>query len=1033
MHACLNCLVNNIELLSYSLKEQMALPKKLTAAKRYHSACCQPTVTNEMVLELLGAMNRNTDYTYSTLREWLLEQFGAPYSKENFPSVSAIRQSVLRVSAKLCKLRKEQNSQSKFERIQAFLQDEFHLPQICNRITEAAKASQAEDKSRYIHCDKVLQDVNVELCRNLTQSQLDNEVKEEKLMQLRHKMYSMHRNTSKKFMRKENTIALQASKISEQVKTLKCLNDEVSSLKPHVEELQRDKEKLRHKVAYWKQMVSDLKEAYEHQADENTAEQQLQSSKLTEKLYQLEQENTELKETVDDILEHSPDLQVTTFQSGRYTDNIRACCYELLSLNVGIKRVAPIITAVLKNLTDLSVDRLPSKSLLCNMMVECLTLAHAQLGEELSHDDKSNYTIQSDGTTKFGEHYGTFDIATDETTYILGIRHVFSGSAQDTLDTLKEILEDLDLVQAKLQSANVSSKIIIKLKNSMSDRHAAEKHFNQLLSEYRSDILPDVFTGWSSLEQKEKEQIIRMNNFFCGLHFLVALADAAEATIKLWESIDSDGKASTTSGTQRLIRTACKAFTHRGSEQAGCSAYFRSYLWDKEIHRVPLAPFRGNRFNIIFYDAAGVYYLKQHMEDYLKYSHGQLNKLLQAVLSDLRVPTFIAGCKALGIIDKVVTGPLWRHLVHSSVSVLEMSDTYSRMHTLFKRWGEDAQGVLNGEQGLFDDDRGGDDVVADKLFQSTMSDLIVQELLQLLFKSFTLTAERLLPDHLPGGVYNSTTDRTLIETTKSVPTTNVAPERDFAVLDQLKSQKPNATSIALESVILYSHNKTSDWLKGKSKAQQKQLFDAAISLTAAHKAKFYERRKQIEVQRLETVKRRQEEIVRKKAKEIKQKEELSKKLQKFGGLWTTEVEVRDGLKKLKGVKAKQTALKVQISFRKKVLSQEHPDKIIFQFSHKRQTFSVSQLKENLLKLLSPHEELHVSSLTKDEIYNNPELLVYKRIEHLFSCDGEMIWFTGTVVSYNEEAGEFSIAYDDEDDICQYPLLEDMAKGELRLK
>ena len=80
---------------------------------------------------------------------------------------------------------------------------------------------------------------------------------------------------------------------------------------------------------------------------------------------------------------------------------------------------------------------------------------------------------------------------------------------------MKEILEGLDLVQAKLESAKVSSKIIVKLKNSMSDRHAAEKHFNQLLSEYRSDILLDVFASWSSLRDKEKKQVIRMNNFFC--------------------------------------------------------------------------------------------------------------------------------------------------------------------------------------------------------------------------------------------------------------------------------------------------------------------------------------------------------------------------------------------------------------------------------------------------------------------------------------------------------------------------------------
>ena len=93
---------------------------------------------------------------------------------------------------------------------------------------------------------------------------------------------------------------------------------------------------------------------------------------------------------------------------------------------------------------------------------------------------------------------------------------------------------------------------------------------------------------------------------------------------------------------------------------------------------------------------------------------------------------------------------------------------------------------------------------------------MVQEVLQLLFKSFTLTVQRLLPDHLPGGVYHAVTDAAIIEETKSVPTTNLAPERDFAVLDRLISQKPNATYIALESVILFSHNKTSEWLKGKS-------------------------------------------------------------------------------------------------------------------------------------------------------------------------------------------------------------------------
>ena len=175
----------------------------------------------------------------------------------------------------------------------------------------------------------------------------------------------------------------------------------------------------------------------------------------------------------------------------------------------------------------------------------------------------------------------------------------------------------------------------------------------------------------------EKSQLTRINNFYCGLHLLIGLADAAEAVLKEWETnVCEIGDQGRSSGTQRLVRTACKAFHHKGPEQAGCSLYFRTYCRSKGILKIPLAPFRGNRFNIIFYDAAGVYFLRSHMETYLLHHHpSTLNRLLQAVLSDLQVSQFVTGIRALGIIDKIVTGPFWRHLQSSSVSILEMSDT----------------------------------------------------------------------------------------------------------------------------------------------------------------------------------------------------------------------------------------------------------------------------------------------------------------------------------------------------------------------
>ena len=116
---------------------------------------------------------------------------------------------------------------------------------------------------------------------------------------------------------------------------------------------------------------------------------------------------------------------IVCFENGKFTDDMRHCCYELLCLNVGVRNVKPIIKSVLQNVAHKEVDRLPGKTVLCNMMVECLSLAQAQLSEELSLQSADFYTLQTDGTTKHGQHFGTYDIATADTTYCLGLRHVF--------------------------------------------------------------------------------------------------------------------------------------------------------------------------------------------------------------------------------------------------------------------------------------------------------------------------------------------------------------------------------------------------------------------------------------------------------------------------------------------------------------------------------------------------------------------------------------------------------------------------------
>ena len=202
----------------------------------------------------------------------------------------------------------------------------------------------------------------------------------------------------------------------------------------------------------------------------------------------------------------------------------------------------------------------------------------------------------------------------------------------------------------------------------MSDRHIVEKKFNELLEDYRCDILPSVIESWETMTPDERSSMSTLNNFFCGMHVLVGMADAASSALLRWEISHFNGATDITScvirrkgesGIVRLVRTACKALSKHGSEQSGVYQSFTSYLVSNGIKRNPLAPFRGNRINILFYDAGVLFYISDFVISFFRNIWQTPNQLLRAVFQDICVPEYVAGCRALGLINKVVTGPLW--------------------------------------------------------------------------------------------------------------------------------------------------------------------------------------------------------------------------------------------------------------------------------------------------------------------------------------------------------------------------------------
>ena len=172
--------------------------------------------------------------------------------------------------------------------------------------------------------------------------------------------------------------------------------------------------------------------------------------------------------------------------------------------------IESIIRSVLNKVAHKSIGRLPSYALASQMLAESLVVAQAQLAKKLVTSHCS--TTHSEGTTKFGEHYGAVEVSTNCGTYTVGIRNMFSGSAQNTLDVFKEILEDIDEINRSLGKDSALAKIVASIKNTMSDRHVVEKNFNELLENYRSEVLPIAIEDWATLSEVEKVQLQRMNN-----------------------------------------------------------------------------------------------------------------------------------------------------------------------------------------------------------------------------------------------------------------------------------------------------------------------------------------------------------------------------------------------------------------------------------------------------------------------------------------------------------------------------------------
>lgn len=216
--------------------------------------------------------------------------------------------------------------------------------------------------------------------------------------------------------------------------------------------------------------------------------------------------------------------------------------------------------------------------------------------------------------------------------------------------------------------------------------------------------------------------MLEMGSFFCKVHPLVTFAEEANKYMVKFEKAVLEGKSKcalpsgSESGTVRSIRTVCSAFQQRGNQQAGMSENFKAYL-DEIGSPLQLVQFEGNRFNVVFHNGGAVYHHLQHILDFIDQKHTQ-NRLLQAVVEDLKNDVFVAGTRAFGIVSKLITGPYFR-LVGELKSIFELNPFLAQLQDTLHKLSKDASPLLEGKV-IFDEEFA--KIKRDVVYESLMSE-----------------------------------------------------------------------------------------------------------------------------------------------------------------------------------------------------------------------------------------------------------------------------------------------------------------------
>ena len=121
------------------------------------------------------------------------------------------------------------------------------------------------------------------------------------------------------------------------------------------------------------------------------------------------------------------------------------------------------------------------------------------------------------------------------------------------------------------ESQQKADELLLKIKNTMTDRCIVNKKFVSFLQDWRKKVLSSTVDNWKQLSTELKADMTRVNDLYCGKHLVLNFQEYAGAALSAWEEVESAGRKlgreqhilwnrKSESASLLAVRSVCEAF-----------------------------------------------------------------------------------------------------------------------------------------------------------------------------------------------------------------------------------------------------------------------------------------------------------------------------------------------------------------------------------------------------------------------------------------------------------------------------------------